>query len=439
MQYPQQQQPPVYTQPAPSFFQQTPQQVQPQQALSNAFQPPFVQANITLELPKVFDCESDPEELEDENSSLSQVCDQESETQPDSTYEKWGVDHHAPEQTYKYSKEELDIFLQCITSVEKSEQSWHSLESSKHSRADSKTTYPLKNQAVHMQQSHSDTGVSIKLGLPSPQSDIKEISCASQKCNVMTTRCTTPSPFEQESEYAGVMTTLVSPPVKLCTEVIEGKSRCGKVMPLSNPEDTIPMLTASQDTGAGHDDACDLCHLMPESTGEMVIPAVPPVKLCIETKGEVERDRKVLLVSQLKDTTELLADLSITVAEPADSDHKLHEEMAESTREMAVMATSLVSMLCLTITERMSSYSAVQFVPRTAETSDRALAILRCLLVKLYSTHLKTSPYIWLCMHLQKQLYCLIHSYILYHKGLYAENKCWTIPWCAGLSQTMTH
>jgi hypothetical protein len=82
------------------------------------------------------------------------------------------------------------------------------------------------------------------------------------------------------------MTTLVSPPVKLCTEVIEGKSRCGKVMPLLNPEETIPMLTASQNTGAGHEDACDSCHLMLESTGEMVIPAVPPFKFCIETKGE---------------------------------------------------------------------------------------------------------------------------------------------------------
>jgi hypothetical protein len=380
-----QQQPPVYTQPAPSFFQQTPQQVQPQQALSNALQPPFVQANITLEMPEVFDCESDPEELEDENSSLSQVCDQESETQPDSTYEKWGIDHDAPKQTYKYSKEELDIFLQCITSMEKSEQCWHTLESSKHSQADSKTTYPLKNQAVHMQQSHSDTGASIKLGLPSPQIDMKEISCASQKCNVTTTRCTTPSPFEQVSEYAGVMATLVSPLVKLCTEVVEGKSRCGKVMPLY-PEETIPMLTASQDTGAGHDDACDL-----------------------------------LLVSQLKDTT--------AVAEPADGNHK-QEKMAESTRE--IMATSLVSTLCLTITEGMGSYSEVQFVPQTAKTSYRALAILRCLLVKLYRTHLKTSPYIWLCMH----LYFLIHSY---YKGLSAENKCWAIPWCAGVSQTMAN
>jgi hypothetical protein len=99
------------------------------------------------------------------------------------------------------------------------------------------------------------------------------------------------------------------------------------VMPLSNPKETTPMLTASKDTGAGHDDACDPCHSMPGSTGEMAIPAVPPVKFCTETKGEVDRDRKVLLVSKLKDTTELLADLSITVAEPADGNHKLHEKM----------------------------------------------------------------------------------------------------------------
>jgi hypothetical protein len=133
---------------------------------------------------------------------LSQVCDQESETQPNSTYEKWGVDHHAPKQTYKYSKEDLYIFLQCMKSMEKSEQSWHTLESSKHSQTDSKTTYHLKNQAVHMQQSHSDAGASIKLGLPSPQLDMKEISCASQKYDVTTTRCTTLSPLKQVSEYA---------------------------------------------------------------------------------------------------------------------------------------------------------------------------------------------------------------------------------------------
>jgi hypothetical protein len=250
---------------------------------------------------------------------------------------------------------------------------------------------------------------------------MKEISCASQKYNVTITRCTTPSPFEQVSDYAGVMTKLISPPVKLCTEVIEGKSRCGKVMPLSNPEETVPMLTASQDTGAGYDDAGDPCHLMLQSTGEMVTPAVPPVKFCIEAKGEVDRDRKVLLVSQLKDTTELLADLSITVAEAADGNHKLQEKMAESTREMANVATSLVSKLCLTITEGMGSYIGVEFVPQTAETSDKVLTVLRCLLVKLYTTHLKTSPYIWLCMHMQKQLYCLTHSYILYQKGLSAS------------------
>jgi hypothetical protein len=127
--------------------------------------------------------------------------------------------------------------------------------------------------------------------------------CDRQKGNVMTTRYTTPIPFEQVSEYAGVMVTLVSPPVKLCTEVIEGKSRCCKVMPLSNPKETTPMLTASQDTGAGHNDACDPCHLMPGSTGKMAIPAVPHVKFRTEVKEEVDRDRKVLLVSQLKHIT----------------------------------------------------------------------------------------------------------------------------------------
>jgi hypothetical protein len=139
-----------YFRPVPSCFQQTQQQIQPQQALPNVFQLPFVQANITPELLEVFDCESDPEELEDENSNLSQVCDQESGTQPNRAYEKWGVDHHAPKQTYTFSMEELDIFLQCIISMEKSEQCWHTLESCKYSQADSKTAYPLKNHAVHM-------------------------------------------------------------------------------------------------------------------------------------------------------------------------------------------------------------------------------------------------------------------------------------------------
>ena len=379
---------PVYTQSAPAYFQQAQQQcTQPQQALPNIFQPPFVQGDMTLESLEVFVCESDPEELEDENSSLSQVCDQESGTQHDSTYEKSGVDHHAPKQTYNYSKEDIDIFLKCIMSMGKREQHWHSLESSK--QADSKTPYPLKNQAVHMQQLHSDKEASAELGLPS-QLDVKEISCANRECNVTTgtgrsgpMMYTTPSPVEQVSEYAGVMATSASPQIKLCTKDIEGKSRCDKVMPLPNLEETMSMRTAFQENGAGHnDDAFYPCYLMSESTGEMAIPAVPPIKLCIETKGEVGRDMKVLQVSTLKDTTELLADLSISVTESADGSHKLHEKIAESNREM-------------------------------------------------YRTHIKISLYTWQCMHMQRQAYCVFHNYL---KGLSAENKCWAIPWCWGFS-----